>query len=277
MRPIIKYRGGKTREIPLFRDYIPTDYDTYYEPFLGGGAVYFHLEPSRAVLNDLNPKLMAFYSDVRDRYPAVRAQLDALETAYERNQREWEEAKERGESVRSANETLYYRIRDMYNGKVESEYLPGVLYYFINKTTYVGILRCNAAGEFNNSFGGNKHFNTKLLTQAHSDLLQRAELCCGDYRESFRRATDRDFMFLDPPYGSFTNYGNKNSWGDREHIELADEFRRLKCRALMIIAKSPLTEELYRGLIRGEYDKKYGCNIKNRFKSAAIHMIVANY
>ena len=68
MKPIIKYRGGKTKDIPFFQQYIPHDYHTYFEPFLGGGALYFLLEPERAVVNDINDKLITFYQDLRDNY-----------------------------------------------------------------------------------------------------------------------------------------------------------------------------------------------------------------
>ena len=71
MNPVLKYRGGKSREIPHFLKYIPTDFGCYFEPFLGGGAVFFHLEPQRAVINDVNSRLMQFYRELRDSYPMM--------------------------------------------------------------------------------------------------------------------------------------------------------------------------------------------------------------
>lgn len=72
MRPILKYRGGKSREIPEFIRYIPNEYNRYIEPFLGGGAVYFYLEPEQAIINDINTKLIEFYQDVRNDFPRLQ-------------------------------------------------------------------------------------------------------------------------------------------------------------------------------------------------------------
>lgn len=89
MKPLIKYRGGKSKEIPSFIKYIPNSFETYYEPFFGGGAVFFHLEPRKAVLNDINIRLMNFYKDIQKNYITVRHQLDELQTIYETNQHKY--------------------------------------------------------------------------------------------------------------------------------------------------------------------------------------------
>ena len=90
-----------------------------------------------------------------------------------------------------------------------------------------------------------------------------------------------DFLFLNPPYDCvFSDYGNKNmknGFGEDRHRKLAEDFRKLKCKALMVIGKTPLTEELYGDLIIAEYQKSYAVNIKNRFKSESKHILVANY
>jgi len=86
MNPVLKYRGGKSREIPRFLQYIPDDFNRYIEPFLGGGAVYFHIEPDNAILNDINDRLITFYQHLKNNYPQVRQQLDELQQQYESNQ-----------------------------------------------------------------------------------------------------------------------------------------------------------------------------------------------
>mgnify|MGYP003295223693 CR=1 FL=1 len=83
---MLKYRGGKSREIPQFEKYIPESFSTYIEPFFGGGAVFFHLEPERAIINDVNDRLISFYQCVRNQYAAMRAELDQIQEIYERNQ-----------------------------------------------------------------------------------------------------------------------------------------------------------------------------------------------
>ncbi len=282
MNPILKYRGGKSREIIKFEQYIPRNFDTYIEPFLGGGAVYFHLEPRCAIINDINEKLISFYLNVRNDFDVMRVQLDNLQSIYEANQRRFRELKgDTSERVENRNEELYYSIRDMYNGKIPSEYLAGVLYYFINKTAYSGMIRYNQNGEYNVPFGHYPNFNTKIITDEHSALLQRAQIHHSDYAEIFQMATANDFMFLDPPYDCiFNDYGNidmMNGFDEEQHRRLAADFRNLPCKAMMVIGKTPLTEELYGRYIIDEYYKNYAVNIRNRFKAEAKHIVVLNY
>ena len=283
MKPILKYRGGKSREIPHFLQHIPARFDRYIEPFFGGGAVYFYLEPRKALINDVNERLMTFYVQLRDQYPLMRRQLDEIESAYERNQAEYKRLKalRPDERAPNDNESLYYRMRDAFNHICDSEYLDGVLYFFINKTAYSGMIRYNSAGEYNVPFGRYPNLNTQLITQAHSDLLQGAEIRNADYSEIFQMAGKDDFMFLDPPYDCvFNDYGNTdmaNGFDEAQHRRLAADFRNLPCKALMIIGKTPLTEELYGDAVSGEYYKSYAVNIRNRFKNDKMHMIVKNY
>lgn len=283
MKPLVKYRGGKSKEIPSFINYIPKQFDTYFEPFLGGGAVFFHLEPQKAVINDINAKLMTFYLDVKEKYEVVSEQLAGLQALYEANQAEYKKLKELhpDKRVENKNEALYYELRDMFNHKIESQYLDSVVYFFINKTAYSGMIRYNAQGEYNVPFGRYQNFNTQLVTREHHKLLQRALLFTGDYSTVFNMATENDFMFLDPPYDCvFNDYGNieaVNGFDETEHRRLAADFRRLECKAMMIIGKTPLTVELYGDLIKDEYFKSYAVNIRNRFKSESKHIVVTNY
>ena len=283
MKPMIKYRGGKSREIQCFQKYIPCEYKRFFEPFLGGGAVYFYLEPESAVINDINMNVINFYKDVQKHYPKMRKQLDQLQALYEANQADYKELKSRTpeERVENRNEALYYRIRDMFNGKIPKEYLESVIYYFINKTAYSGMIRYNTSGEYNVPFGRYANFNTNIITKEHSELLKKADILCGDYTDAFNMATSRDFMFLDPPYDCiFNDYGNlelEDGFNEDEHRRLAEDYKNLSCKALMVIGRTPLTEELYGKYIRDEYFKSYAVNIRNRFKSDSKHIVVMNY
>lgn len=283
MKPIIKYRGGKSKEIPNFQQYIPKEYDTYLEPFVGGGAVFFYLEPNKAIINDINQRLTQFYLELQSSDEMVCNELAVLQDLYEDNQKQYEELKANypDQRVENKNEALYYCLRDMYNHKIPLKYLESVIYFFINKTAYSGMIRYNAQGEYNVPFGRYKHFNTKLITNDHFNLLKRAQVMTGDYSKVFEISKDNDFMFLDPPYDCvFNDYGNldlKNGFDEQQHRRLASDFRNLSCKAMMVIGKTPLTEELYGNFIKGEYEKSYAVNIRNRFKSESMHIIVTNY
>lgn len=283
MKPIIKYRGGKSKELPHLLEHIPQFEGRYIEPFFGGGAMYFHLEPEGAIINDINTRLMDFYRAVQQNYPELKAELAELERVYTINRAAFDELKKANPDsrVEDNNEALYYSLRDMYNGLVTPEYLAATLYFFINKTAYSGMIRFNTRGEYNVPYGRYKNFNTDLITPEHSRLLSTAEIHNSDYRQIFDIAAAEDFIFLDPPYDCiFSDYGNdeyRDGFNEDSHRQLAADFYNLGCRALMVIGATPLTRELYGNNIVAEYDKNYSVNIRNRFQAEAIHIIVTNY
>ncbi|MBP8994048.1 MAG: Dam family site-specific DNA-(adenine-N6)-methyltransferase [Bacteroidales bacterium] len=283
MKPLIKYRGGKSKEILHLIKHIPKYEGRYIEPFFGGGALFFHLEPKRAIINDINSKLISFYLGVKNNFETLKAELTEIDKVYKINRKKFEElkAKNPDKRVEDENETLYYQIRDMFNGLTEKKYSDALLYFFINKTAYSGMIRYNAKGEFNVPYGRYANLNTSLVTKAHSKLLANTEIYNLDYSEIFKMATEDDFMFLDPPYDCvFSDYGNvehKDGFNEENHIELANQYKQLKCKALMVIGRTPLTEKLYGDMIVDEYGKSYAVNIRNRFKSKASHILISNY
>ena len=291
MEPIIKYPGGKRREIKHFAKYMPDSFDTYsgtyYEPFLGGGAVFFEYMPKKAFLSDANRRLMDFYKDFSKHYTRVRRELEGLAAEYRLNQREYELEKKINpdEHVNNRNEHRYYYMRDMFNGTTPLQYSYATVYYYINAIAYGCIMRYNKAGQFNTSFGHRRQLNIEHADLTHAQLLQQAELKCCKYKYAFERATEKDFMFLDPPYdGTFARYGGTDSGGwfnEENHRDLAQDFKNLSCKALMIIGKTPLTEELYRGYIRDEYGVHYAIDVnKTIAKSKSgqnTHLIITNY
>jgi DNA adenine methylase len=283
MKPLVKYRGGKSKEIPHLIKHIPQFNGKYIEPFFGGGALFFHLEPKKALINDINLKLISFYIGVKDNFEILKTELSEIEKIYAINRRKFEELKSEtpDERVDDENEPLYYQIRNMFNDLSEKKYSEALLYFFINKTAYSGMIRYNSKGEFNVPYGRYANLNTSLVTKAHNNLLTNTEIYNLDYSEIFRMADKDDFMFLDPPYDCvFSDYGNiehKDGFNERNHIELANHFKELKCKALMVIGRTPLTEKLYGDMIVDEYGKTYAVNIRNRFKSEASHILISNY
>lgn len=287
MKPIIKYCGGKSREIKYFAKYFPDSFETYYEPFLGGGAVFFEFMPKwgvtkNAFLSDSNRQLMNFYKDFSKHYARIRRELEALAAEFRLNQTEYELEKKINpeEHVVNRNENRYYLLRSAMNGHRYCDYSSAAIYYYINRLAYAGLTRFNSKGEFNAPFGHYKKFSIENADLSHAQLLQQAELKCCKYKYAFERACGADstknFMFLDPPYdGVFSNYGTP--FGEKEHRELAQDFRNLSCKALMVIGKTPLTESLYKDFIRGEYGVKYAIDIKNRMPRNNGHLIITNY
>ena len=283
MKPVIKYRGGKSKEISTLIKYFPKEYDTYIEPFFGGGAMYFYLEPKKAIINDINPKLMSFYFDLKQNYGRLKSELGELQTKYDSNQQKYASIKinHPDERIPNDNESFYYEMRNEFNYPT-GKYLYGSLYFFINKTAYSGMIRYNSNGEYNVPFGRYKNFNTDMITDSHHELLKRTKVFNKDYQEIFDMAKETDFIFLDPPYDCvFNDYGNASNHVDgfteKEQRRLCTAFKKLKCKAVMVVAKTPLIEELYGDMIVYEYAKDYSVNIRNRFKNSASHVIITNF
>lgn len=283
MKPMLKYNGGKSREIPLLIPHVPMFTGRYIEPFLGGGALFFFLEPKKAIINDINDKLMSFYNEVRDNFSSLREELDTVKKIYSDNRNDFLALKRQhpNEHVENRNETLYYKMRSMFNGLIPKEYSDALIYLFINKTAYSGMIRYNSRGEFNVSFGHYPNLNTETVTLSHSYLLQCSELYHSSYETIFNMSLPDDFIFLDPPYDRvFSDYGNKeykDGFNENDHRKLYQDFINLTCKTLMVISKTPLTQELYGKHVISQYQKNYAYNIKNRFKTSATHLIVSNY
>jgi DNA adenine methylase len=283
VKPLIKYRGGKSNEISHIIKHIPKYEGKYIEPFFGGGALYFYLEPKEAIINDINTKLIAFYNGVKIDFELLQNELKNIEYLYMINRRKFEELKSKTPELRveDENEALYYQIRDMFNDLSEKKFSEALLYFFINKTAYSGMIRYNSKGEFNVPYGRYSNLNTSLVTKRHSKLLNSADIYNFDYKEIFNMAKEEDFMFLDPPYDCiFSDYGNtehKDGFNEQNHIDLANAYKNLKCKALMVIGRTPMIENLYGDMIVDEYGKSYSVNIRNRFKSTASHILISNY
>lgn len=283
MKPMIKYRGGKSKEIPQFLKHIPQFTGRYIEPFFGGGALFFYLEPQKSIINDINTRLISFYRGVANQFEQLKGELSEVERIYAANRHDFDTQKKEkpNERVEDKNEALYYQIRDMYNGLIPSKYSDAFLYYFINKTAYSGMIRFNSRGEYNVPYGRYKNFCIDKVTKGHSDLLRNTEICNEDYQTIFERAKPDDFIFLDPPYDCiFSDYGNqeyREGFNEDAHKLLAENIKKLNCRVLMVIGRTALTEELYGDMIVDEYDKSYSVNIRNRFHSEAKHILVTNY
>lgn len=282
LSPILKYRGGKSRELKLFLKYIPS-FNRYFEPFFGGGATYFSLHPENAYIADINKSLIRFYKSFVSEYSLTKKQLLELQVQYESNRKIFVARKKKTPDLRveDPNEPLYYSIRDMFNGKIKSEYTYATLYFFINKLAYSGMIRYNSNGDFNVPYGRYANFNTNLVGFDHYNLLSTAEIVNESYEHTFEIAGHNDFVFLDPPYDTkFSDYGNiefTGDFGEEEHRNLANDFKNLDVPALMIISSTDLIKELYHGYIQDHYEKSYSVNIRNRFKSSAEHLVIANY
>jgi len=258
MKPIIKWSGGKADEISQFQEYFPDAYDRYIEPFLGGGALYFSLNPDKAVVNDVHPELVALYRQVGGGHgPEIY---------------EWMAQKE-------FTEEEYYTVR---SSEPVTEFETACRFYYLRKTCYRGMLRYNRSGGFNVPWGRYKRIAyEEVKDDGYRDLLGRSEVYCKDFRDIMADAKEGDFVFLDPPYDSvFTDYGYC-SFGKQDHEDLAALFKESEAKCCMVIGDTPLIRKLYAGYIKHEYPKKYRFRLhSDRINSSNIdnkHLVICNY
>ena len=199
LNPIVKWSGGKKDELKQIIPHIP-EHDTYLEPFIGGGAVYFHLNPEKAVINDVHKELVDFYKSIKngnsdDIYEFMKQHPNDEET--------------------------YYKVRKYDNTDVLDN---AKRFYYLRKTCFRGMLRYNKKGEFNIPYGRYKTYNfEEIKNKNYEDLLKRTEIFNDSFETIFENYNDsNNFMFLDPPYDSeFTDYGYC-SFGKEEQRNLAN-------------------------------------------------------
>lgn len=240
MRPFLKWAGGKRQLLRELKKHVPKTYGTYYEPFVGAGAVLFHLRPERAVINDVNGDLMNAYRVVKEHIDELLAAL-----SLHRNDREY-----------------FYEVRalDRTTGFTDLNCIERASrLIYLNKTCYNGLFRVNSQGQFNVPFGRYKNpkiVNEHVLRHVHQYLATNdVTIVNQDFADALETATRGDFVYLDPPYdpvsdtAAFTGYF-VNGFGKREQIRLkdtVDELTRRGCLVLLSNASTPFIRELYQG------------------------------
>lgn len=230
--PIVRWAGGKRALLPTLTSLLPADYRTrrHVEPFAGGAALFFALEPESAVLMDANRELINTYSAVRDDVTDV---IDALWL-------HWRPSREGAE--------YYYEVRELFNGCNYGGEDRAAAFLYLNRTCFNGLYRVNRMGEFNVPFGKRKFEVDEDNLRAASSLLFNARLAACDFERVLDFARPGDFVYLDPPYdGAFGSY-TKAGFTIEDQSRLARVFVHLDmrgCKVMLSNANTPLIRELY--------------------------------
>ncbi len=233
IKPILKWAGGKTQLLPELIEKMPASYNKYIEPFFGGGALFFHSQPSTAILADINPELANLYEVVKSNPSKI---IDLLKT-YENT------------------EDFFYDLRSEVRESLSKEEQAARTLY-LNKTCFNGLYRVNKRGHFNTPYG--RYQKPNIINEkgilAASKALESAVFENLSYKESLKKhARSGDFVFLDPPYlpiGKYEDFKRytKEGFYEEDHIELAEEVRRLSelgCHVILTNSNSPLIYDLY--------------------------------
>jgi DNA adenine methylase len=274
--PFVKWAGGKSQLLEQFESLFPTHFSRYVEPFVGGGAVFFHLLNHRfiingAILNDLNQELMSCYKVIRDQVE------DLIEELYRHEPHKTEES-------------YFYEIREWdrkpdFNARGPIEQAARTI--FLNRTCYNGLYRVNSKGQFNVPFG--KYKNPRVCDEenlrAVSQALQGIELYSEDFVECVKRAERGDFVYLDPPYhplnetSSFTSY-TRDNFGDADQERLVETFRQLDkkgCRVMLSNSYTPFIRKLYDGYRQEVVTARRAISCKGNGRGAINEIAILNY
>lgn len=269
--PVLKWAGGKRKLLQDIINHIPDKFSIYYEPFLGGGAVFFSLQPSNAVVNDINDELINVYTAIRDNVEELIVDLK-----------------------RHKNEKDYfYKIRakdkdkDEYNKLSSIKKASRIIY--LNKTCYNGLFRVNQQGEFNAPFGRYKNpniVNEKVLRKA-SDFFNKGNIIfkCGDFEEAVKGIKMDDFVYFDPPYdpvsdsANFTGY-DRGGFGKAEQERLKNLCDRLNKKGAKFLLSNSATEyiiDLYKDYNITIVQANRAINSKSDKRGKVNEVLVKNY
>lgn len=268
--PVLKWVGGKRQLLPEIKKYIP-QFSTYYEPFVGGGAVLFHLQPKKVVINDINWELINVYQVIRDNVEELIEDLNK-----HKNEEEY-----------------FYKIRELDREKEKYESLTNVekasRILFLNKTCYNGLFRVNKAGEFNTPYGNYKNPNivNEPTLRAVSNYFNKANITfkCCDYEQSLKNIRKGAFVYFDPPYDPVSNSANftgydKGGFDREEQKRLKSICDKLNKRGIKFLLSNSATDyilDLYSDYTIEKIKAKRAINSNPNKRGAVDEVLVRNY
>lgn len=239
LSPFLKWAGGKRQLLDKIIDRMPKSFNNYYEPFIGGGALLFELQPAKAVINDINASLINAYITIAEKpfeFISAVIELDS--------------------QIPEDGKTYYYSLRERYNNKlVKTEYDTelAALFVFLNKHCFNGLYRVNAKGLFNVPYNNSKRESiNKESIIVISEYLKNVKIMQGDFEKACNDAQRGDFVFLDSPYAplnptSFESY-TKEGFDIESHKRLANLFKKLTdkgCYCMLTNHNTEFINDLY--------------------------------
>jgi len=239
VQPFLKWAGGKRQLVPVIKSFLPKRFNTYYEPFVGAGALLFELKPSKAIINDVNPELINSYKVIRD------LSIDLIQDL-----RKHKNTAEYFYTIRELDRTTEFKELTII------ERASRIIY--LNKTCFNGLFRVNKQGQFNAPFGRYKNPNIinsdVIKAVSHYFNNHQLEILNTDFSKAIETAKKDDFVYLDPPYdplsetASFTGY-SLNQFGRSEQERLRDVFDKLTrkgCKVMLSNSSTEFIADLYK-------------------------------
>ena len=272
-KPFVKWAGGKRQIIDELKKYIPDEFNTYYEPFIGGGALLFELAPKKAVINDSNAELMNVYQVLCD--DSKFKKMCRVLNNYEANH----------------SEEFFYEIRNKDKNKNTfnrlSDYTRAARTIYLNKACFNGLYRVNSKNEFNVPFGKKSKVNTydgnNLITVSNYLTMNDIKILNKDFEEVLKDAKKGDFVYFDPPYDSdnniFTSY-TEEGFGKEEQRRLAKVFKELDQQGVYVMLSNHNTtfiNELYKDYHIHVIEAKRNINSNGKKRGKVEEVIITNF
>ncbi len=272
MSPVLKWAGGKTQLLENIINNMPKEYNRYYEPFVGGGAVFLAVSPKEAVLNDINVQLINLYQQLRSNHTEMLKELEELDS-------------------QECNKDFYYEVRNKYNKKIEKNELDAEcasLMVWLNKHCFNGLYRVNGKGLFNvpynNRVGGKSADDNNVIAISNYLNENNIKITCMDFEKVCESVCEGDFVYFDSPYipesetADFTDY-TKEGFSLDDHKRLAELFKKLDASGAKLMLSNndvPLVHSLYNGFNIRSLDVKRMIN-RNASKRRGKEVLVTNY
>ena len=272
-KPFVKWAGGKRQILDKLKSHIPEEFNTYFEPFVGGGALLFDLAPENAVINDSNEELINVFNVLCNdkKYTKMCRYLNKFE--------------------RKHNEEFYYEIRNIDRNKKKFNRLndckKAARTIYLNKACFNGLYRVNSKGEFNVPFGKKTKVNTydgENLLNVHSYLtLNNVNILCTDFEDAVSTAREGDFVYFDPPYDSDTSTFNsytEDGFNKDEQRRLAKVFKELDKNGVKVMLSNHntiLIKELYKDYNFHVIEAKRSINSNGKKRGKVEEVIITNY
>lgn len=273
-KPFVKWVGGKTQLLSQYENLYPLKYSNYFEPFVGGGAVFFDLTPPKSYLNDINETLILAYKNIKREPKEIINLLEGFQEDYYKK-----ESRER--------ENFYYSIREEYNNLSNRSLKKSAFLIFLNKTCYNGMYRENSQGKFNVPFG--RYKRPRILDKenllAVSTALKNIILTSMDFERAVDKAKKNDFVYFDPPYyplsstSNFTSYSETDFLKD-EQIRLQKVFASLDKRGCFVMLSNSYTDfirNLYKGYRQIVVMAGRAISCKGEGRGKIKELVILNY
>lgn len=272
-KPFVKWAGGKRQILDKLKKYIPDEYNTYYEPFIGGGALLFELSPRSAVINDSNAELINVYQVLcnEEKFKKMCKILNSHETNH--------------------SEEYYYEIRNKDRNKSTynklSDYTRAARTIYLNKACFNGLYRVNSKGEFNVPFGKKNKVNTyegnNLITVSNYLTMNDIKILNVDFEEAVATAKKGDFVYFDPPYDSdkaiFNSY-TEEGFNKDDQRRLASVYKELDKKGVYVMLSNHntvLIKELYKDYNIHIIEAKRNINSNAEKRGKVEEVIITNY